>query len=34
MWTESGNKVFQILKRDIQDIKEYIKKINKLIAED
>ena len=33
-WKVDDQKVFRILKTDIQDIKEYIKEMNKLIAED
>jgi len=33
-WKVDDRKVFQILKTDIQNIKEYIKEIKKLIAED
>jgi uncharacterized protein YutE (UPF0331/DUF86 family) len=33
-WKVDDRKVFQILKRNIQDIREYIKEIKKLIDED
>ena len=33
-WKVDDQKVFRILKTDIQDIKEYIKEIKKLIAKD
>jgi uncharacterized protein YutE (UPF0331/DUF86 family) len=33
-WKVEERKVFQILKTDIPDIKEYVKEIIKLIAED
>jgi len=31
-WKVNDRKVFQIIKTDIQDIKEYMKEVNKLIA--
>ena len=33
-WKVDDRKVLRILKKDIQDIRKYIKEINKLIAED
>jgi len=32
-WKVDDQKVYQILKSDIRDIKEYIKKINTIISE-